>query len=306
MSAAQISDLELDRLLGEVPPPPLPAADLADRIAARALRTPQERASRFAFVPRHRPRKRATLWTAVIAANLVAAAAAAASWDGQRFDFNRLADLPNRVAVAVHIGHHHRERALVAQRKVAPVAHIAPSVRTASAIQPEPSRAEAPAARAGPVVMPPMRVGAHLANRLVERPRPVERETAAAQSANRIHPFQHRVEVAPHRVARLGPRERLQEPVSAVTENSQLKAPDALPRQERVEQRPATAGRQQVAPDEPVSALPPARLGEQRGAGADRQGWRSEEFRRRVERWRNQWHQRERPREGGRRFRRRF
>lgn len=307
MSAAQISDFELDRLLGEVPPSPSPAADLADRIAARALRTPQERASRFAFAPRHRPRRRATLWTAVVAANLMAAAAAAASWDGQRFDFHRLADLPNRVAVAVHIGHHHREKALVAERKVAPVAHIAPPVRTASAIQPvEPSRAEALAARAGPVVMPPIRVRSQLANRPVELPQPIEREKAAAQPAQRIHPFQHRVAVAPHRVDRLGPRERLEGPVSAVTERSQLKVTDALSRQERMEQRPATVERQQVAPEVPVSALPPEGVGEQRQTRADGEASRNEEYRRRLERWRNQLHQRERPRERGGRFRRRF
>jgi hypothetical protein len=306
MSAAQISDLELDGLLGAVSPPQPPSADLADRIAERALRTPQERARRFAFAPRHGPRMRATLWTAVIAANLMTAAAAAASWDGQRFDFHRLADLPNRVALAVHIGHHHREGALVARRNVAPVAHIAGLVRTASAIQPvEPSRAEARAARARPVVMPPIRVRSHLANPPVERPQPIERGTAAAQPAKRVHPFQHRVAVPPHRVPRLAPRKRLEAPVSAVSERSQLKVPDALPRQEYLEQRPATVERQQVAPQVPVSAVPREGVG-QHQTRPDGEVSRNEEYRRRLERWRNQFHQRERPRERGHRFRRRF
>lgn len=307
MSAAQISDFELDQLLGRAPAPPAPPADLADRIAARALRTPQDRASRFTIATRRRPRRRAALWTAVVAANLMAAAAAAASWDGQRFDFHRLVDLPNRVALAVHIGHHHREKALVAQRKIGPVAHIPPPVRTASESLPvEPSRAEAPAAPGGPVVMPPIGVRSHLANRPVERPQPIEREIAAAQLTKRVHPFQHRVAVPSHRVARLAPKERLEGRVSTVTERSELKAPEAVSRQERPEQRPATVERQQVVPDVPVSAPPPEDVGEQRQARADGEASRNEEYRRRLERWRNQFHQHERPRGRGGRFRRRF
>ena len=107
MSAAELSELQLDQLLGQVAAPAAPAPDLAERIAERALRTPQERVSRFSIPRRHSPRRRPVLWTAVIATNLVAAAAAAASWDGQRFDFRRLTDLPHRVAAAMHIGHHH-------------------------------------------------------------------------------------------------------------------------------------------------------------------------------------------------------
>ena len=106
MSPAEISDLELDRLLGQAPPPPRPPADLADRIVARALRTSQARGRIVPFPTRHRVRRRSAMWGVVAAANLVAVAAAAASWDGQRFDVHRLADLSDRVAAAVHIGHH--------------------------------------------------------------------------------------------------------------------------------------------------------------------------------------------------------
>lgn len=307
MSAAQLSDIELDRLLGEVPPPQPPSPDLADRIAARALRTPQERARRFAFAPRHRPRKHASLWTAVVAANLMAAAAAAASWDGQRFDFHRLADLPNRVAVAVHIGHHHREKALVAQRKVAPLAHIARAVRTASAIQPvEPSRTEPPNALAKRVVMPPLQVRPRWTVHPVERPHVIERQNAAAERHVRIRPFQDRVVVPAHRIARVRPNERTEQLVNVVPERSQLRSPEASSRQEYMEQRPAMAGRQPVAPEVAVSALPPERVDEQRQVRADRDAWQNEQYRRRLERWRNRWRQPEHPRGRVGRFRRRF
>ena len=116
MNMAEISDVQLDRLLGQVPPPRLPTTDLADRIAARALRTPQARPSVFPLSRRHGPRRRTAIWSVVVAANVMAAAAAAASWDGQRFDFQRLAYLPQRVVAAVR--HHNEPRHSVHPREL--------------------------------------------------------------------------------------------------------------------------------------------------------------------------------------------
>lgn len=303
MSAAQISDLELDQLLGQVPAPREPGADLADRIAARALRTPQERASRFSFIAGPRPRTRARVWTAVVAANLMAAAAAATSWDGQRFDLQRLTDLPRRVAAAVHIRHNHSEKAPVAQRKALPTARVAPPVRAAST-KIEASRAEPSNALPTRVVMPPTHVRQRWAIRPIEQPHVIARENASAQRVVRYHPFQHRVAVPPHRIAGVRPNGRLEKPVSVAPERSQFRLPDPSSRQERLEQRPTT--REQVAPEAVVLAPPPERVGEHRYATAGGEAWRNEKYRRRLERWRNQLHQRAHPRERGARFRRRF
>ena len=107
MSPADLSDSELTDLLGRVPSPDAPAADLAQRIAARAAATPQTRGHRFAGPSLRKFKRHPIVWSAFIAANALAAAAAAASWDGARFDFNRLADLPHRVAASIHLPHHH-------------------------------------------------------------------------------------------------------------------------------------------------------------------------------------------------------
>lgn len=107
MSPMDLGDSELAALLGRVPSPQAPAADLAERIVARSASTPQFQPSRFASSPRRRFRQHPVLWSAFIAANALAAAAAAASWDGGRFDFNRLADLPHRVAASIHLSRHH-------------------------------------------------------------------------------------------------------------------------------------------------------------------------------------------------------
>lgn len=117
MTVAGISDVQLERLLGHVPSPLAPAPDLADRIVARALRTPRVRARLLPLPLRHSPRRRAAVWSAVFAANVIAAAAAAASWDGQRFDFRRLVDLPQRVVAAVRPGQHHQVRHSTASRE---------------------------------------------------------------------------------------------------------------------------------------------------------------------------------------------
>jgi len=106
MSASELTDAQLDALLGKAANPPPPSDGLAQRITARTATTPQLRRNPFMRAP-GRLRRHPTLWTAVIAANALAAAAAASSWDGQRFDFNRLADLPHRVVAAIHLPHHH-------------------------------------------------------------------------------------------------------------------------------------------------------------------------------------------------------
>jgi hypothetical protein len=109
MSTSHLSDLQLDRLLGQVAPPAPPKGDLADRIVARSLRTPQARRLLFPTHRRHAARRRPVTWSVVIAANLMAAAAAAAAWDGQQFDFHRLTDVPHRVMLAIREGRHHHE-----------------------------------------------------------------------------------------------------------------------------------------------------------------------------------------------------
>ena len=149
MSAAEISDVQLDRLLGQVAPPAPPSADLAGRIAARALGTIQVRPKPFPIPRRHAPRRRAGVWSVVIAANLMAAAAAAASWDGQRFDFQRLADLPHRVAAALQHGHRHQiEHKQIAHDRVVAVAHGQEAFPVASAVG-QPASRQASAATSG-------------------------------------------------------------------------------------------------------------------------------------------------------------
>ena len=129
MSPTNLSDTQLDALLGQVSSPPLPPADLAERIADRAQATAQQPIRRFAPAPvRHRPR-RLGVWSAFIAANALAAAAAASSWDGQRFDLSRLADLPHRVVAAIHLSHHrgHEQRIIHPPGRsavVLPAAHL--------------------------------------------------------------------------------------------------------------------------------------------------------------------------------------
>lgn len=106
MTRRELSDAQLDALLGQVPKPPPPSDGFAERIFARAAATPQQSGRRHRVAPR-RLRRGPVVWTTIIAANALAFAAAASSWDGQRFDFHRLADLPHRVAAVIHLPHHH-------------------------------------------------------------------------------------------------------------------------------------------------------------------------------------------------------
>lgn len=127
MSRSELSDAQLDALLGQLPGPPAPIDGLAERIVARAATTAQRPLNRSVVTPRRHIRRRPFVWTAFIAANALAAAAAASSWDGQRFDFHRLTDLPHRVAVAIHLPHHHEQVPVRARHP-----HPAPSVRPVS------------------------------------------------------------------------------------------------------------------------------------------------------------------------------
>lgn len=107
MTTGGLNDAQLFALLGQVASPAEPAPDLTDRIVARAVATARLGTGRPAKPRQIRLRRSPAIWSAVIAANALAAAAAAASWDGQRFDFHRLADLPHRVAAAIHPPRHH-------------------------------------------------------------------------------------------------------------------------------------------------------------------------------------------------------
>ena len=118
MSTSELTDAQLDALLLKAANPSPPGDGLAQRIAARAATTPQLQTNPFARAPR-RLRRHPIVWSAIIAANALAAAAAASSWDGQRFDFNRLADLPHRVVAAIHLPHHHGS-------KIAEPVHLRP------------------------------------------------------------------------------------------------------------------------------------------------------------------------------------
>lgn len=138
MSPSDLTDAQLDALLGTVANPSPPTEGLAQRIALRAGSTPQLRANPFAFAPRG-PRRRPILWTAIIAANALAAAAAASSWDGRRFDFNRLADLPHRVIAAIHLPHHQATQAaqpthLRPKPAVRPIVLLLPAPQTKKTI----------------------------------------------------------------------------------------------------------------------------------------------------------------------------
>lgn len=117
MSLAQITDVQLGRLLSQVPEPLGAAVDLADRIVARSVRTPQVRARLLPIPRRHGARRRPAIWSVVIAANLMAAAAAATAWDGRQFNFHRLVDLPHHVIAAIRVGHHPKIPHEVLQRE---------------------------------------------------------------------------------------------------------------------------------------------------------------------------------------------
>lgn len=141
MSPAELSDRQLDALLGKVDPPPPPSAELVDRIVARATADQPARAA-FPVPPRHRPRRHRITWGAVIAANMLAAAAAASSWDGERFDFHRLTDLPHRVALAIHLPQRDKHHELASRE--APRVHPRPAGHAEAASVAPRSRSSVP------------------------------------------------------------------------------------------------------------------------------------------------------------------
>jgi hypothetical protein len=118
-------DPDVAWLLAQVPPPPAPPADLAERIAAAAAQTPQPRN----FAARRgggRPgRARRGLWLGVVAASLVAAAAAAAAWNGASFDLRRLGEAPRAIYEQI-VGHRPRLHAASKPSGRAPSAALGP------------------------------------------------------------------------------------------------------------------------------------------------------------------------------------
>lgn len=130
-----LSDHNLDQLLAQATPPAPPSAALLQQIVAQARVTPQ-RAPRFALGG---PAGGRRLWTLGLGTPLLAAAAAAASWDGQRFDVHRLVELPHRVAAALHRRHdqagmstHHDVRSVSARAVPTAAKQSSPVARSAS------------------------------------------------------------------------------------------------------------------------------------------------------------------------------
>lgn len=211
MNAGELTDTQLDALLGQVPSPAAPDPALAERIVAQAVASSRLSAGRSAIFRRRRFRRSPALWTVVIAANALAAAAAASSWDGQRFDFHRLADLPHRVAAVIHLPHRHarelpkhdRTAPLSQSRKVA--AHSAMSSAPAPIIQmPVPVTVSKETV---PQVYRPMRAVARPAARYVPhrkvveearaQRRPERREDLVSRRASAIRPAHRSLERPP-------------------------------------------------------------------------------------------------------------
>lgn len=309
MSALELSDLQLDRLLALVGPPEPPRANLADRIFARSLRTPQRHASRFAIARRHGPRHRPVLWSAVIAANLMAVAAAAASWDGRQFDFHRLTSLPEKVAAAIHVGRHRRDARelpagasprLAPQVASLPQHPFSPADRTPAA-RPVPSPATT-------IAIPPSASHRPLLVGRAERSH-IRARAAAQHAVSSFHFVPDRAR-EPHRQAVAGAR-----PVESAERTAEtLRQPirqahvDPARPEERRDLRTADPQRQEAD----TSTNIPSKKADQewRAAPVQETDKASDKPGRDVgargHRWRSPFMRRPHPREGGRRFRGRF
>lgn len=305
MSTTQLSDLQLDRMLGFVSPPSPPAPDLADRIVARSARTPQARTRLLPIPRRHGPRRRPAVWSVAIAANLMAAAAAATSWDGRHFDFHRLVDLPHRVAAAIRIRHHrsgdqaapHRERPHAAAQIASATPHAvdpriammakgqAPSLRAVAPIMPGKSQAVLHVRGTARVAKPHSPAAAGSRFRVV---RPVLSRPAELrrQPIRRSEP----VDVA-----------------TRVTPPGEADVTRAAPRlSERWERRDASAQHGQPAVEASTSPKTPEILSQVPPRAEAREARQANLGRGRGRRWQNQWFRRMHPRQRGNRFRGRF
>ena len=303
MSPAELSDLQLDQLLGQVAPPPSPAASLSDRIVARSLRTPQMRAGLFGISRRHGSRRRPIVLSAVIAANVMAAAAAASSWDGQQFDFHRLTDFPRRVAAAIHIGHRHRDsHELLVRQQSRPPLRAAPVTR---AIEPTvATTAQAPIApHATSIAIPPRASHASLLAGRIERPHVVH----SLSAPKRFHRLAPNNATKPVRlqIARVRPVEPIIPVVGAT--HDRIAAPSEVQPNDSRSVRSEQARAAEPTIDETATAhrnasndSPPSPAAE----GADKAQGKVDGGRGR--RWQSPFFKRPHPRERGNRFRGRF
>lgn len=304
MSMADISDVQLDRLLGHAPPLSAPSLDLADRIVARALRTPQARARLLPLPRRHGPRRRTAVWSTIVAANIMAAAAAAASWDGRQFDFQRLADLPRRVVAAVRDGHHHPGRR---PQTVREHPRVTPQIASVSRHETKAAPLRQ-AVHSLPVVIVPRAVPLHVSSQAAlhvhgtARAR-FQRQGLAAQPFRFVSPAPRKdAELHRRSIASDEPVDK-REPGLPRTPQSQAVVPNIDERAaEPTERSAASADHQQS----PVAASKFARADEnaprRSGAIAAHRARQADLERR----WRSQFYKRIHPRERGGRFRGRF
>ena len=160
MNGMELSDRDLRRLLGQAPPLAGPGPGLAQRIALQAEATPQRRAPAPLAWMRRQWRRHSILWSTFFSVNLVAAAAAAATWDGSRFDIHRLTELPHRVWSAVHLRHRHSAAHGAPVVRRSPVVHAPVAIPAAPLAHPAPATLPMPgAAPPAPSVRGPARIG---------------------------------------------------------------------------------------------------------------------------------------------------
>lgn len=307
MSPAEISDLQLDRLLGQMPPPSDPTPDLADHIVARALRTPQTRSRLLRIPRRHGPRRRPAVWTVVIAANLIAATAVAASWDGQQFDFHRLAALPHRVAeAAVRMGHprqanhvdrsreHPRPAHEIASLKRHVIAPVPPTFGHSLSMPVMPAKARTAASHAVLHVHGVARARLHQQAVTLKPRQPIRPVLSKAAKLHR------RPITSPEQVEPVGPSIGSMHVREADRSTAEIRRSERSERSATFTERPKPTAETSAPAKPPENALQTF----QRPEGAN--GQRPNPWRGRERRWRSQVFKRMHPRARGNRFRGRF
>lgn len=304
MSMAEIGDVQLDRLLGHAPAPNAPGPDLADRIVARALHTPQARARLLPLARRHGPRRRAAVWSAIVAANVMAAAAAAASWDGQRFDFQRLADLPQRMVAAVRNGHLHpgRRPETVRQhpRAIPQIAEV--SGHETRAAPPRQAVHSLPAIIAPSAV--PQHASSHAALHLHGTARArFQRRGSVAKPFRFVSAAPRKEAAFRHRAIASGEPVDKREPELPRTPNSEAANPKIDARAAEPAARSAALGDRRQSLAEASEHAKADENAQRRSEAIAKPGARQADLQRR---WRSQFYKRMRPRERGGRFRGRF